>query len=87
MQGGLSDFVECGERRAESRFPAHGWGGGSLGALLDGVIASPPRAGGEVLVLVVLKEVVLKEVVLKWEILLRWCLECSGSPSTCSGLD
>ena len=39
------------------------------------------------LVLVVLKEVVLKEVVLKWEILLRWCLECSGSPSTCSGLD
>ena len=39
------------------------------------------------MVLVVLKEVVLKEVVLKWEILLRWCLACSGSLSTCYGLD
>ena len=87
MQGELSDFVDRGERRAKSRLPAHGWGGASLGALLDGVIASPPRAGGEVLVLVVLKEVVLKEVGLKWEILLRWCLECSGSLSTCWGLD
>ena len=39
-----------------------------------------------VVVVVVLK-VALKEVVLKWEILLRWCLECSGSLSTCYGLD